>query len=421
MLPFLKINFALALLLFAVSVHVNAQNVGDLRLQAGVADSFGINVDFMEPKRGELRMIAAAGFRWVRVEFKWDVIEKAKGTYDFAQYDRLLAALDTESLRPLFVLGYVNPLYDNGTSPHTEAGRRAFANWAVAAAKHFANRGVLWELYNKPNDSRYWQPQPNVNDYIQLALEVSKQFRATVPAERLIGPATSGIDFDFLEACFKAGLLQYWSAISVHPYRMEPPETVVPGYNRLRDLIKSYKQGSEKDTAIISSEWGYSSVWSGMTDDKESEYLVRQWLVNLGNGVPISIWYSWRDGKDLQDIDQGFGTVTFQYGQKRAYLAAKALTSFLSGYKLVKRFDVGGSDDFVFLFQNGAESRVVAWGTTMRAHRVVVPLGAGKYELTNHLGDALEPVIALTPDVPIEITSSPTYVKFLEAIKTKKK
>ena len=366
-------------------------------------------------------MIAGAGVRWVRVEFKWDLTEKTKGAYDFAPYERLLTGLDGEGLRALFVLGYVNPLYDGGASPHTEAGRKGFANWAVASAKHFANRGVLWELYNRPNESRYWQPEPNVNDYIQLALEVGKQFRAMVPSERLIGPATAGINFDFLEACFKAGLLQYWSAVSVEPYRIELPETVIPSYNRLRDLLKTYKQGAQADIPIISSEWGYSSVWSGMTDDKQSEYLVRQWLVNITNGVPISIWYSWRDDKDQQDIDQGFGTVTYQYGQKRAYLAAKALTTFLSGYKFVKRFPAGGSDDFVLLFQKGTESRVIAWATTKRPHRVVVPLGPGTYQPTNHLGDALEPVVALTADVPIEITSSPTYVRFLEPLKTKKK
>ena len=41
-----------------------------------------------------------------------------------------------------------------------------------------------------------------------------------------VGPACSTMDFKFLEACFKGGLLDYWSAVTVHPYRQTAPETV---------------------------------------------------------------------------------------------------------------------------------------------------------------------------------------------------
>src|SRR6185295_973894 len=154
-----------------------------------IPESFGVNIDFTDPRPGEIKMLSEAGFRWVRMDRKWDVTETEPGRYDFSPYDRLVAALQPYNIHTLFILDYGNPLYDNGAPPRTEATRQAFARWAVAAAKHFAGRGALWEVYNEPNHSMFWPPQPNVQEYIELAKAVGRGFREQVPDEKLIGPA----------------------------------------------------------------------------------------------------------------------------------------------------------------------------------------------------------------------------------------
>ena len=228
-----------------------------------IPDGFGVNIDFTDPRPGEMKMLSEAGFRWVRMDLKWDLTEAVKGHYDFAAYDRLMSALDQYSLKALFILDYSNPAYDEGTPPHTEEARQAFARWAVAAAKHFAGRGVIWEIYNEPNIAQFWPPQPDVNDYVTLALAVGRAFREGAPGERLIGPATSGIDFDFLEACFKAGLLEYWSAVSVHPYRRSDPETAATDYCRLRAMIKTYAPiNVQSPTSNVQSPFGTKGHWT---------------------------------------------------------------------------------------------------------------------------------------------------------------
>lgn len=42
-----------------------------------VDESLGVNIHFIDPKPGELEMIAAAGFRWVRTDFIWALTEGA--------------------------------------------------------------------------------------------------------------------------------------------------------------------------------------------------------------------------------------------------------------------------------------------------------------------------------------------------------
>ena len=44
----------------------------------------GVNIHFTNPKPGEIKLIADAGFRWVRMDFKWDVTERERDQYDFA-------------------------------------------------------------------------------------------------------------------------------------------------------------------------------------------------------------------------------------------------------------------------------------------------------------------------------------------------
>ncbi len=432
-----------------------------------IPDSFGVNIHFTDPRPGEIKMISDAGFRWVRMDFKWDATEKEPGRYDFSEYDRLMAALQSANLHALFILDYGNPLYDNGAPPRTEAARQAFARWAVAAAQHFGGRGAIWEVYNEPNISTFWPPHPNAKEYVALALAVGRAFQASVPDEKLIGPATSEIDFDFIESCFKAGLLEYWSAVSVHPYRRSDPETAAQDYFRLRELIKTYaprevqspkskvqrpiRTGSSSDRVsaittvsssdrvsaittgssgdrigvrreipIISSEWGYSSVWSGMSEEKQGQLLARAWLTNVANNISLSIWYDWRDdGVEPGEPEHHFGTVSNFYHEGRdpvydpkpAYLAAKTLATLFSGFRFEKRLAVGDAEDFVLVFRKGGASRFAAWTTTSRAHRVLIPLSAGAYTSTRHTGQDVGTITADQKGLAITLTTAPLYLR----------
>ncbi|MGA2253243.1 MAG: cellulase family glycosylhydrolase [Thermoguttaceae bacterium] len=381
-----------------------------------VPEGLGVNIHFTDPRPGEVEMLAAAGFRWIRMDFAWEGIEREKGTYDFSSYDRLLATLDKHHIRAVFILDYANRNYDRGQSPSSDDGRRAMARWAAAAARHFRGRGILWEMYNEPNIF-FWKPKPDVNQYAKLALEVGRAIRTAEPGETYIGPATSTIDFSFLEKCFQAGLLEYWSAVSVHPYRQEGPETAAADYARLRHLIDRYAPQGKK-IPIISGEWGYSSAWNKYDETRQGKMLSRQWLVNLADDVPLSIWYDWHDdGPDAKESEHHFGTVHFQYDAARqpvyepkpSYLAAKTLTTVLSGFRFEKRVPQPAGDDYVYLFTKGKEKRFVAWTTSAKGHPVQIAAGPGQFIVTGHLGQR-RPVISSSGSVEIALTDAPQFL-----------
>jgi hypothetical protein len=383
-----------------------------------IPEGFGVNIDFTDPRAGEIKMLSEAGFRWVRMDLKWDATEREPGRYDFSAYEQLLTALQPYNIRALFILDYGNPLYDNGAPPRTEATRQAFARWAVAAAKHFAGRNAIWEVYNEPNHSMFWPPKPDSREYAQLALAVGRAFRDAVPNESLVGPATSEIDFNFLESCFKAGLLEYWSAVSIHPYRRNDPETAAQDYCRLRELIKTY--AGDRVIPIISSEWGYSAVWPNVNEEKHGELLARTWLTNVANGISLSIWYDWHDdGVNPNDPEHHFGTVSSLYHDSRdpvydpkpAYLAARALTTFLSGYRFESRVNVGSAEDYVLAFRKGSEPRFAAWTTASGDRRLLIPLSAGRYSELSHDGRDLGSFNSDQTGLQINLTTAPIYLR----------
>jgi hypothetical protein len=361
-----------------------------------------------------MEMLAGAGFRWVRMDLNWGGTERERGKYDFSAYDRLVKAMEPHGMRAIFILDYSNKLYDGGVSPHTEEGRGAMARWAVAAARHFAGRGFVFEMWNEPN-IQFWKPRPNVEDYAKLALAVGKAMRVGAPEELYVGPATSMIDLGFLEACFKAGCLEYWDAVSVHPYRQGDPETVEGEYRRLRALIARYAPKG-KAIPIISGEWGYSTAWKGFDEARQGRYLPREFLVNLCNDVPVSIFYDWHDdGTDPKEAEHHFGVVRHAYSKDRetvyeakpSYLAMKALATELGGLTFNKRLWTGDERDWVVVFSKGERVKVAAWTTSRTPRGVTVPVSGGKFTVTR---EGKREVVEAAAGLKIELTDTVAYV-----------
>jgi polysaccharide biosynthesis protein PslG len=379
-------------------------------------ETLGVNIHFTEPQPGEVEMLAAAGFRWVRMDFVWQSTEIEKGKYDFSAYDRLLDALDKHQIRALFILDYSNTLYDNGHAPYTDEGRRAFASWATAAVSRYRGRGILWEIYNEPNTG-FWTPKPNISEYVKLALETSKAIHDVAPGEQIIGPAVWGMDFEFVEECLRSGLLNYWSAVSVHPYRKPEPETVVDDYARLRKLIDKYAPAGKR-VPIISSEWGYSAASFNVGEEKQATLLARQLLINQSQGVKLSIWYDWQDdGRNPREIEHHFGTVLPLYysgrepvyDAKPAYRAMQTLSRFLAGYRFSQRVSLT-SDDYVLAFQNKGDIRLAAWTTAWFNHTVTLPVSPGNYRILDHTGETSSLKTATESGLVLNLTNTPQYV-----------
>lgn len=378
-----------------------------------IPEGLGVNIHFTGEPR-DLDLIAEGGFKYIRMDFGWGGIEREKGKYDFigTGYDALTEGCIKRGIRILYILDYSNKLYEPDRSVRTKEGRKAFAEYAAISAKRYSGKGILWEVWNEPNLKMFWNPQPSVDDYCALVEALSPGVKAADPSGMLVAPATSGIPMEWLEECFKKGLLKWIDAITVHPYRPHNPETVMGDYAKLRELIKKYApQG--KEIPVISGEWGYSLInWDKkpLSEEQQAQYLVRMYLINLYQNIPVNIWYDWKDdGLDPNEREHHFGTVTNDLKPKMAYLAAKTLAHNLKGYSIDKRIELADEKDFVFNLKNENYKAIVLW-TSGQDHEVKLPIQAGKGVIINMTGDKKD--ISWDGDgLKITLTQSPRYLK----------
>lgn len=392
-----------------------------------VPECLGVNIHFTDPLAGEMEMLAGSGVRWVRTDLIWRDTEREPGQYDFSAYERLLAALKAHGIGAMLILNDTNPLYDGDAFPHTDLGREACARWAAAAIARFRGRGVLWEMWNEPNIKNERGKAPDAGAYARLALTVAEAVRSAAPEECFIGPATSLIDLAFLETCFRAGLLSYWSAVTVHPYRFKNPETVIPEYRALRALIDRHApQG--RPIPVIQGEWGWASsgynrdvLWFAdeMDDGMQGRLLARQWLTNLACSIPLSIWYDWRDdGPDPGNPEHNCGMVRHAYHAghsqafepKPAYLAARTLAETLRGCCFDRRIQTGDEEEYVLVFRRGSTVRYAAWAASGPPRSVRIPVEGGACSVVGHLGEAVgrQPVVDGRAD--FTLTDAPIYI-----------
>jgi len=376
-----------------------------------IPNGFGVNIHFTgEPK--DLDIICDGGFKFIRMDFSWSGIEREKGVYNFQStgYDALTEACIKRGISMLYILDYSNRLYESEQSVRTPEGRLAFAAFAEAAAKRYAGKNILWEIWNEPNIRQFWQPQPGVDDYCKLVEAASPKIKQGDPNALVVAPATSTIPFDWLEGCFKKGLLNWIDALTVHPYRPQNPETVIKDYARLRDPIARYAPQGKKNP-IISGEWGYSNGnWdnSRLSELQQARYLARMFLINLYQNVPVSIWYDWKnDGPDPNEREHNFGTMARDLKPKQAYLAAGTLSATLAGYSIKERIDTGGENDFVFKLSSGKNQALALW-TTGTEHELSLPIPAGQGTIVEMLGE--KSGLSWTEPLKIKVSQSPKYL-----------
>jgi hypothetical protein len=250
----------------------------------------------------EMLQVSAA-FRIGRIDVNWDVIESTKGVYaNWSRWDQLFAAMEKEQVQLYAILDVNNwpgnKIYDKGAPPHSDEAVSAFVKWALTAMKRYHQQGAVWELWNEPNGPTC---AFNATQYSRLANALGAAVRGDAELTDtvvLVGPASSGIDIPWIESVLVTGVLEYWDAVSVHPYRVGAPETVLSEYDGLRKLIDSYTPISRllpdgsNPIQIVCGEWGYPAgtptpaephcggINCGLDMITQASYLARQWLLN---------------------------------------------------------------------------------------------------------------------------------------------
>ncbi|HXP60950.1 MAG TPA: hypothetical protein VN829_10690, partial [Dongiaceae bacterium] len=115
----------------------------------------------------------------------------------------------------------------------------------------------------------------------------------------------------------------------------------------------------------------------GVTLETQAAFAARQQLANLYSGIPLSIWYDWKnDGDDKNENEHNFGTVLPDLQPKPAYQALQTLTRELAGYRILRRLPLPQDKDYVLVCAGPAGANKLAAWTLAEPHSIRLGLAA---------------------------------------------
>lgn len=382
----------------------------------------------------QLDQIKDMGLHMVRFVIGWRWTDQEKGEYDFQPHHLLVKECEKRGLRVMTLVHFTDPRYEQGMSVKTAEGRASFAEFCRRLATEFKGKKIIWELWNEPNVSTFWNPwdpQTNAQEYASAAIQAMRTMRQADPDCIIIGPNCSGFDMPFLESCFRLGLLEQLSAVSIHPY-CDLPEWNFTRYLHLQNRINYYSTKPRCELFIVNSEMGFSRMFQNLgrrirTEDEQAALIVRSILVDQIAAVPVHIIFHNQDYRPFdpnQWDDSFYGLITSDGKPKAAYHAVKTLIRQLDGLECAGLLEAGDTkiferfpDDYVLRFDGPAKTIVVAW-TSRQTHPALIQIPGPPDEIIGMRGQALplpkdlgDPGQHLGRKITLQLSPEPTYLR----------
>lgn len=281
-----------------------------------------------------------ARIEWTRFDLLWwSLAELEPGVFNFTSpnypgyenwnVDRAINQLVERGIEPFPILCYGSPHYDNQVGPFSDEGRAAFAEYCYQAASRYADTVTYWEIWNEPNLSQFWGRDPDPADYARLVQAAAPRILEANPDAVIVGGAVAGTAIPFLQTAFQHGLLDVVDVITVHPYRIAPPESINGEIQTIRNMIA---QHTDRDIRIWTGEWGYNTYWSEMSPLGQAKMLTRMMANNAATGIEVSIWFSSHAFIESPGNpgDPEWGLFDFSLNPRPSYHALAATTERLS-------------------------------------------------------------------------------------------
>jgi polysaccharide biosynthesis protein PslG len=314
---------------------------------------FGYNEDWrpemvgLPPIPGRLDLLPGSGADVTRQLLLWGWIEGPTGERRWERYDRFYGDLLARGIRPLWVIygvpywvdpGSSAPWNDHVFSPPNPEAYDELASFAAEAAVRYPD-SLGFEVWNEPNDHRFWGGTPDPQRYAEMVRQVAEAVDAVDPAMPVVtaglAPVRNGdseaMDSEkFLRRAYRAGGPQHADAIGAHPYPLRSYDEAYLGSVRtkLRGYRSVMRRFGDAGKPLWVTETGVSTLGKdeGYTQDQQAKALVRIYsLFRRASKVPVVIFHKLFDTPEHNLLkERGYGVVDGDGNPKPAYCAIAA-------------------------------------------------------------------------------------------------
>jgi hypothetical protein len=311
----------------------------------------------------------ATGAKTVRLFVSWASLEP-NGPTDYpnvgnvADYDNAIRQIDAAGAQPIFVV-LNTPSWANGSSdalvPPTDPA--TYGNFVKKFAAHNRTVGAVagYEVWNEPDESSFWHPQPDAAKYTALLKAAYAGIKAGDPSAVVVNGPTTGNNYAWLQQLYADGAGGSFDAVAVHTdtacldrgpdaFYRDPGGQLAQytflGYRSMHDVMSANGDGGKP---IWMSELGWSSTgggptscsrgqWtgqkpSGVTEAAQAQYLTQAYAC-LANDpyVTKADWFTMRDttNSGLDELDH-YGLVHTDGSPKPDLSAFRAVAAANGG------------------------------------------------------------------------------------------
>lgn len=218
-----------------------------------------------------------------------------------------------------------------------------FGSFAAMVAKRYASKGVRdYEIWNEPNDSKFFQPSANPTAYTKMLIASYTAIRRVEKSAFIISGGLAPVlsrrgsqnPISFLRAMYAHGVKGHFDALGDHPYSFpEPPNTfkrsswwtqMSQTKPSLRSIMAKHHDSGKR---IWITEYGAPSGGPGGVSQKAQAVELRQAIIDARtkSWIGAIYIYTWQDlGRDRHTRADWFGLLTFSGKRKPAYYAVVA-------------------------------------------------------------------------------------------------
>jgi hypothetical protein len=229
-----------------------------------------------------LNATAGIGSQVSRGTMLWSVVEPSNDAFNFTRYDNLVAAIKAKNMVPVFDLAR-SPRWANGSSdgwviPSDPAAYNTFvseyAEFAGRVAARYAGQGVLYEVWNEPNERYFWKgPAPSIDRYAQLFTTARKAMLAADPSAKVALGGITGLGAgccisgrDFISGLVDRGVQFEYAGIHAYVSGLRGPDSHVNYQQNLDDVLMIHnllESRGRRGIQLWLTEWG----WYGCSPD----------------------------------------------------------------------------------------------------------------------------------------------------------
>jgi len=398
---------------------------------------FGINTALRPGApdlEARLEAMQQAGIKWGRQDFSWKRIERKRGEYAWAPYDRLVDASRNRGILLLGNLAYAPDFHD----PRTPEGVEAYCAFARAAVKRYAGRIDHWQIWNEPNGG-FWRGTPE--QYARLLAASGKAIHGAHPGAKVLGLNTAFCDVRWSErilgevpydcfdiACFHPYRAQcapeekfdWWMldqyVKSWHPHDLKPDDPMVrmSFLDQTDAFVQMMKKfGPPKPIWITEICWNTDIHPYGTSELRQADMLVRFHLLSIASrAIEKVFWWTLKDlGTRQFDKADMVGLLRADLTPKYGYWAYGWMARCLEGKRWIRN-DAFGPEVYAIVFRDDGTGKdlIVAWATRPYAYvRITNEKGLDVYDIFGTRRSVpVHPV--RTSHLPVPLGESPLYV-----------